>query len=430
MPLIHPLIHDWNADAPPVRAGRDAGRRDAAGRIAVAVGPHAGDRREDRSPASGWTSSGSTRRTSGCRARGRTSRRRRAAGAIDRRSTAEDHRQLRGAHGHRDIRPIAEIGAADRRADRVLRVHRIESDPAVRRGLDDRFPAEVHRRGDRVRGQGRPHGDVRHRGHDARRPGVAARAVHDGDARRGVAAVHRRHGRPRDADRRAGGRAFRPRSGRRARVGGRHRLARPSRSRVRRRSSVAALEAGATRLHGTALGIGERCGNTPIDLLLVNLVMSGVPRSRSVDAARLLRGGLTRMRRADPGELPGRRPRRVPDRHRRARGSGRQGVQKEGSRADGCGLRVRARDLVGRAAADRRRARCPASRTSFTGSKAAGLPATDDIVDRIFTAAKASNRTLTPSRFRASSTRRSRARHEGTPGTTKNSKNALTQTKC
>src|SRR5450759_1054786 len=40
-------------------------------------------------------------------------------------------------------------------------------------------------------------------------------------------------------------------------------------------SSLAALEAGATRLHGAALGIGERCGNTPIDLLLVNLAMMG-----------------------------------------------------------------------------------------------------------------------------------------------------------
>src|SRR6185436_11989726 len=40
-------------------------------------------------------------------------------------------------------------------------------------------------------------------------------------------------------------------------------------------SSIAALEAGASRLHGAALGIGERCGNTPIDLLLVNLAMMG-----------------------------------------------------------------------------------------------------------------------------------------------------------
>src|SRR4029077_21120925 len=40
-------------------------------------------------------------------------------------------------------------------------------------------------------------------------------------------------------------------------------------------SSLAALEAGATRLHGAPLGIGERCGNTSIDLLMVNLVMMG-----------------------------------------------------------------------------------------------------------------------------------------------------------
>src|SRR5262249_58315586 len=40
-------------------------------------------------------------------------------------------------------------------------------------------------------------------------------------------------------------------------------------------SSIAAVEAGATRVHGAALGIGERCGNTPLDLLLVNLVMMG-----------------------------------------------------------------------------------------------------------------------------------------------------------
>ena len=40
-------------------------------------------------------------------------------------------------------------------------------------------------------------------------------------------------------------------------------------------NALAALHAGATRLHGTAIGIGERVGNTPIDLLLVNLVLMG-----------------------------------------------------------------------------------------------------------------------------------------------------------
>ena len=38
-------------------------------------------------------------------------------------------------------------------------------------------------------------------------------------------------------------------------------------------NSVAALDAGASRVHGAALGIGERVGNTPLDLLLVNLVL-------------------------------------------------------------------------------------------------------------------------------------------------------------
>ena len=38
----------------------------------------------------------------------------------------------------------------------------------------------------------------------------------------------------------------------------------------------AAFAAGADRCHGTALGIGERCGNTPIELLLVNLQLMGL----------------------------------------------------------------------------------------------------------------------------------------------------------
>lgn len=40
-------------------------------------------------------------------------------------------------------------------------------------------------------------------------------------------------------------------------------------------NAIAAMEAGATRLHGTAIGLGERVGNTPMDLLLVNLVLMG-----------------------------------------------------------------------------------------------------------------------------------------------------------
>jgi 2-isopropylmalate synthase len=40
-------------------------------------------------------------------------------------------------------------------------------------------------------------------------------------------------------------------------------------------NSIAAYEAGADRLHATALGIGERTGNCPMDLLLVNLHLLG-----------------------------------------------------------------------------------------------------------------------------------------------------------
>jgi len=40
-------------------------------------------------------------------------------------------------------------------------------------------------------------------------------------------------------------------------------------------NSIAAIEAGADRIHGCALGIGERVGNTPIDLLMVNLKLMG-----------------------------------------------------------------------------------------------------------------------------------------------------------
>jgi 2-isopropylmalate synthase len=49
-------------------------------------------------------------------------------------------------------------------------------------------------------------------------------------------------------------------------------------------NSLAAMEAGATRLHGAAIGIGERVGNTPMDVLLTNLVLMGC---RQADLSRL-----------------------------------------------------------------------------------------------------------------------------------------------
>jgi 2-isopropylmalate synthase len=41
-------------------------------------------------------------------------------------------------------------------------------------------------------------------------------------------------------------------------------------------NSLAALEAGAERIHATALGLGERVGNTQMEILLVNLKLLGI----------------------------------------------------------------------------------------------------------------------------------------------------------
>ncbi len=40
-------------------------------------------------------------------------------------------------------------------------------------------------------------------------------------------------------------------------------------------NSIAAIESGVDRVHGTILGLGERAGNTPLDLLLVNMKLVG-----------------------------------------------------------------------------------------------------------------------------------------------------------
>src|SRR5207237_559905 len=52
-------------------------------------------------------------------------------------------------------------------------------------------------------------------------------------------------------------------------------------------NSLAALAAGAECVHATALGIGERVGNTQMDQMLVNLKLMGVPPWDKQDLTRL-----------------------------------------------------------------------------------------------------------------------------------------------
>jgi 2-isopropylmalate synthase len=159
-------------------------------------------------------------------------------------------------------------------------------------------------------------------------------------------------------------------------------------------SSLAALEAGATRLHGAALGIGERCGNTPIDLLMVNLVMMGY---RNNDLT-----GLPAYVRAVADACDVRIAPNYPvlgaDAFRTATGVHAAAVVKafrKGDRAlmDAVYAAVPA-SLVGREQEIEVGPMSGRSNVVFW-LESRGLPATDEIVDRIFAAAKASNRMLT-----------------------------------
>lgn len=53
-------------------------------------------------------------------------------------------------------------------------------------------------------------------------------------------------------------------------------------------NALQAVEAGCDRIHGCVLGVGERVGNTPLDLLLVNLKLEGVDTSDLTALAELV----------------------------------------------------------------------------------------------------------------------------------------------
>ena len=90
-------------------------------------------------------------------------------------------------------------------------------------------------------------------------------------------------------------------------------------------NALAAIEAGADRIHATAMGIGERVGNVEMDLLLVNLALAGVHDADLARLAGLLRTGLARVWCPLASELSGAGRGRLPHGHRGARGRDRQG---------------------------------------------------------------------------------------------------------
>jgi 2-isopropylmalate synthase len=165
-------------------------------------------------------------------------------------------------------------------------------------------------------------------------------------------------------------------------------------------SSLAALEAGATRLHGAALGIGERCGNTPIDLLMVNLVMMGY-RDNDLSA---LPAYCEAVARACDVRIAPNYPVIGSDSFRTATGVHAAAVVKafrKGDRAlmDAVYAAVPA-SLVGRRQEIEVGPMSGRSNVIFW-LESRSLPATDEIIDRVFAAAKASNRTLTHEQVQA-----------------------------
>ena len=164
-------------------------------------------------------------------------------------------------------------------------------------------------------------------------------------------------------------------------------------------NSLAALEAGATRLHGAAIGIGERVGNTPMDMLLVNLVLMGyIERDLSalVEYCQYV-SEVTRV------PIPPNYPVVGRDAFRTATGVHAAAVIKAFRKND--------RELV-----DAVYSGVPASLVNreqeievgpMSGKsnvvfwlEKRGLPATDEIVDRLFARAKASESVLTEEEIR------------------------------
>jgi 2-isopropylmalate synthase len=164
-------------------------------------------------------------------------------------------------------------------------------------------------------------------------------------------------------------------------------------------NSIAALEAGASRLHGAAIGIGERVGNTPIDTLLVNLVLLGyIDRDLSalVEYCEL-------VSRVTGVAVPPNYPVVGKDAFRTATGVHAAAVVKafrknDRELVDAVYSAVPA-SLVGRQQEIDVGPMSGKSNVVFWLEKR-GLPATDEIVERIFARAKSSSAVLTEAEIR------------------------------
>jgi isopropylmalate/homocitrate/citramalate synthase len=165
-------------------------------------------------------------------------------------------------------------------------------------------------------------------------------------------------------------------------------------------NSLAAMEAGATRLHGAAIGIGERVGNTPMDALLVNLVLMG---RRSADLTKLPMYCEV-VSEATGVPIPANYPVIGRDAYRTATGVHAAAVikayrKKDDVLADAVYSGVPA-SLVGRTQGIEIGPMSGKSNVVFWLERR-GIEATDELVDRIFTRAKSADAVLTEAEIRS-----------------------------
>jgi 2-isopropylmalate synthase len=168
-------------------------------------------------------------------------------------------------------------------------------------------------------------------------------------------------------------------------------------------NSLAALDAGATRLHGAAIGIGERVGNTPMDTLLVNLVLMGAPGYIDRDLSALVEYCET-VSAATGVPIPPNYPVVGRDAFRTATGVHAAAVIKamrkhDAALADAVYSSIPA-SLVGRVQEIEVGPMSGKSNVVYW-LQSRGLTVTDDVVERIFAKAKASATVLSDEEIRA-----------------------------
>ncbi len=162
-------------------------------------------------------------------------------------------------------------------------------------------------------------------------------------------------------------------------------------------NSMAALVAGADSVHASALGVGERVGNTQMDLMLVNLRLMGIPPWATQDLTKLKDYCLA-VSRATGVPIPGNYPVVGDDAFRTATGVHAAAIVKAFKKNDvelanavysgvpshvfGLEQIIDIGPMSGK------------SNVHFWLERR-GIPASDDIVDRVYARAKQSDHTLT-----------------------------------